>query len=43
MPFLNYTKDFNDNLLMLLLRDHKRYMPIVEFFDNVTQGLSELT
>ncbi len=43
MPFLNYTKDFNDNLLMLLLRDHKRYIPIVEFFDNVTQGLSELT
>ncbi len=43
MPFLTYTKNFNDNLLMLLLRDHKRYMPIVEFFDNVTQDLSELT
>lgn len=43
MSYLSYTKNFNENLLMLLLRDHERYMPIVEFFDNVTQGLSELS
>jgi len=43
MAFLSYTQDLNNNLLMLLLRDHKRYMPIVEFFDNMTQKLSELT
>jgi len=43
MAYLSYTKEFNENLLMLLLRDHKRYLPIVEFFDNVTQGLSELS
>ena len=43
MTYLSYSKDFSDNLLMLLLRDHKRYMPIVEFFDNVTQNLSELS
>ena len=43
MSYLSYTKGFNNNLLMLLLRDHKRYLPIVEFFDNTTQGLSELS
>lgn len=43
MSFLSYTKNFNNNLLMLLLRDHKRYMPIVEFFDTMTQNLSELS
>jgi hypothetical protein len=43
MAHLTYTKNFNENLLMLLLRDHQRYMPIVEFFDNVTQHLSELS
>ena len=43
MSYLNYTQDFNDNLLMLLLRDHKRYMPIVEFFETMTRGLSELS
>jgi len=43
MSFLSYTKNFNDNLLMFLLRDPKRYMPIVEFFDKSTQDLSELT
>jgi len=43
MSFLSYTKDFNNNLLMLLLRDHKRYMPIVEFFDTMTQNLTELS
>jgi len=43
MAFLSYTQEFNDNLLMLLLRDHQRYLPIVEFFDKVTQQLSELS
>ena len=43
MSFLSYTKGFNNNLLMLLLRDHKRYMPIVEFFDTMTQNLTELS
>lgn len=43
MSFLSYTKDFNENLLMLLLRDHQRYLPIVEFFDTMTQNLSELS
>ena len=43
MPFLSYTQKFDNNLLMLLLRDHKRYMPIVEFFDTMTQGLSEIS
>jgi len=43
MSFLSYTQNFNDNLLMLLLRDHKRYMPIVEFFDTMTRSLSELS
>lgn len=33
----------DDNLLMLLLRSGTRYMPIVEFFDHVTQDLSELS
>ena len=27
----------------VLLRDPRRYLPIVEFVDNVTQGLSELS
>lgn len=43
MPFLSYTKNFDNNLLMLLLRDHRRYMPIVEFFDTMTQSLSDLS
>ncbi len=43
MSFLSYAEDFNNNFMMLLLRDHERYMPIVEFFDKVTQGLSELS
>jgi len=43
MSFLSYTKDFNNNLLMLLLRDHKRYLPIVEFFDAMTRNLTELS
>lgn len=43
MSLLSYTQAYNDNLLMLLLRDHKRYMPIVEFFDTMTRNLSELS
>ena len=43
MSFLSYTQGFDNNLLMLLLRSNNRYRPIVEFFDNMTQGLSELS
>ena len=43
MPFLSYTQTFDNNLLLLLLRDNKRYRPIVEFFDNMTQNLSEVS
>jgi len=43
MSYLSYTRDYNNNLLMLLLRDHKRYMPIVTFFETMTQHLSELS
>lgn len=43
MPFLSYTQNYNDNLLMLLLRDHQRYLPIVEFFDSMTRNLAELS
>ena len=28
MSYLSYTNDYNDNLLMLLMRYHKREMPI---------------
>ena len=42
MSYLNYTKDY-ENFMQLLLRDHKRYLPIVSFVDNVTQQHSELT
>ena len=42
MSYLSYAKPFNNNLLMLLLRDHKRYMPIVEFFESMTMDLSEI-
>lgn len=43
MSFLSYTHEFNNNLFALFLRDHERYMPIVEFFGNVTEHLSELS
>jgi len=43
MSYLSYTKNLNHNLLMFLLRDSERYMPIVAFFDNVTRNLSELS
>ena len=42
MGYLSYTKDYG-NFMELLLRDHERYMPIVEFVDNVTQNLTELS
>lgn len=43
MSYLSYTHNFDGNLLMLLLRSHERYMPIVEFFETMTQNLSELS
>ena len=43
MSYLSYTKPFNNNLLQLLLRDHKRYMPIIEFFESMTNKLSEIS
>ena len=43
MSFLSYTHEFNNNLFALFLRDHERYMSIVEFFGNVTENLSELS
>ena len=42
MSYLSYAKNYG-NFMELLLRDHKRYLPIVEFVDNVTQQLSELS
>ena len=42
MSYLSYTKE-SDNFMEVLLRDPRRYLPIVEFIDNVTQGLSELS
>jgi len=32
-----------DNFMVSLIRDHQRYLPIVEYLDNVIQGVSELT
>lgn len=43
MSYLSYGKEFNNNLLMLMLRDQDRYEPIVAFFDHVTHDLSELS
>lgn len=43
MSFLSYTRDFDNNLFALFMRDHERYMPIVEFFGSVTEDLSELS
>ncbi len=43
MPFLSYTQNFNNNLLMLLARDAERYRPIVDFFDTSTRRLAELS
>ncbi|RDY60876.1 carboxymuconolactone decarboxylase family protein [Flagellimonas nanhaiensis] len=42
MSYLEQTKDTN-NFLEVLVQDHKRYMPIMEFLDNLTQQKSELT
>lgn len=42
MSYLSYTKPMG-NMMEILMRDHKRYLPIVELLDNVTQNLSELT
>ena len=43
MSYLSYTRGFEDNLFMLLLRDHARYMPIVEFFETASRNLWELS
>jgi len=32
-----------DNFMVSLIRDHQRYLPIVEYLDKVIQGASELT
>jgi alkylhydroperoxidase family enzyme len=42
MSFLSYTHNFNNNLFMLFLRNPERYVPIVDFFGNMTENLSEL-
>lgn len=42
MSYLSHTKNMN-NFLIALLRDHKRYLPIVEFLDTVIQNASELS
>lgn len=42
MTHLTHTKHM-DNFLEALLRDHQRYLPIVEFLDKVIQSASELS
>lgn len=42
MPYLSHTMNMN-NFLEALLRDHQRYLPIVEFLDTVIQNASELS
>lgn len=42
MSYLSHAESYG-NFMELLLRDHNRYMPIVEFVDNVTQNLTELS
>ena len=32
-----------DDFMEFLMRNHRRYSPIIEFLDNVTQNLSELS
>lgn len=43
MTFLSYTREFENNLLLLLLRDHRRYRPIVAFFDTATRRCAQLS
>lgn len=42
MSYLTQTKN-TQNFLEVLVRDHERYMPIIQFLDNLTQQSSELT
>lgn len=42
MAYLEQTKQ-TQNFLEVLVRDHKRYMPIMTYLDNLTQQESELT
>ncbi|WP_170378813.1 hypothetical protein [Ruegeria atlantica] len=41
MPFLAQNKEMQ-NFMESLLRDHNRYLPIVEFLDNVIKNAEEL-
>jgi hypothetical protein len=42
MTYLSHTKG-TENFLKVLLRDHERYLPIVQFLDNVVLHMDELT
>ncbi|MDH3790278.1 MAG: hypothetical protein OEU56_13140 [Rhodospirillales bacterium] len=42
MPYLKQNRHM-DNFLEALLRDHQRYLPIVEFLDAIIKDASELT
>ncbi len=42
MPHLSQTKNM-DNFLEALLRDHQRYLPIIEFLDAIILNTSELS
>ncbi len=42
MAYLKQTEKTN-NFLEVLVRDHRRYMPIMEYLDNLTQQESELS
>ncbi len=42
MTYLSHTKD-TENFLEVLLRNHERYLPIVQFLDNVILNMDELS
>jgi len=42
MPYLKQTRDM-DNFMEALLRDHRRYLPIVEFLDSIIHNAAELS
>jgi alkylhydroperoxidase family enzyme len=42
MSYLAQTKTM-DNLMEALLRDHARYLPVVEFLDRIVQNASQLS
>ena len=41
MPFLSQNKDMQ-NFMESLLRDHRRYLPVVEFLDHIIRNADEL-